>query len=81
MNDKRRLLIVEDEEAIRSGLNDVFVYHGYAVESASDGKEGLALAQRGHFDLILLDVMLPSMNGFDICNEIRKAEREQPIII
>ena len=81
MNDKRRLLIVEDEEAIRTGLIDVFVYHGYAVESASDGKEGLALAKRAHFDLILLDVMLPSMNGFDICNEIRKADREQPIIM
>jgi DNA-binding response OmpR family regulator len=81
MNDKRRLLIVEDEEAIRSGLSDVFVYHGYAVESVSDGKASLALAQRGHFDLRLLDVMLPSMNGFDICKEIRKADREQPIII
>ncbi|MFT4563318.1 MAG: DNA-binding response OmpR family regulator [Gammaproteobacteria bacterium] len=81
MNQKRRLLIVEDEEAIRSGLIDVFVYHGYVVESASDGKEGLTLAKSSHFDLVLLDVMLPSMSGFDICNEIRKVDREQPIIM
>jgi len=81
MNRKRRLLIVEDEEAIRTGLIDVFVYHGFDVEAVSDGREGLERAVSGGYDLILLDVMLPSMNGFDICNAIRQTDREQPIIM
>lgn len=81
MTRKRRLLIVEDEEAIRAGLVDVFVYHGFEVEAAVDGREGLDRALAGHFDLILLDVMLPSLNGFDICDAIRKVDREQPIIM
>ena len=81
MNRKRRLLIVEDEEAIRSGLVDVFVFHGYDVESTADGRDGLNQALEGNFDLILLDVMLPSMNGFDICDEIRQVDRDLPIIM
>ena len=81
MNRKRRLLIVEDEEAIRLGLIDVFVYHGFEVEAVADGRDGLGRALAGHFDLILLDVMLPSLNGFDICDAIRKTDREQPIIM
>ena len=78
---KRRLLVVEDEEAIRTGLVDVFIFHGYEVESAADGRKGLVKALTGKFDLIILDVMLPSMNGFDICNEIRQVDREQLIIM
>jgi two-component system response regulator RegX3 len=78
---KIKLLIVEDEPAIRTGLADVFVYHGYDVEAASDGKAGLERALSGQFDLILLDVMLPGRNGFEICNEIRQRDREQPIIM
>jgi len=54
MTQKVRLLIVEDEEAIRSGLVDVFVFHGYEVESAAHGDEGLRKALSGQFDLILL---------------------------
>ncbi|HUO82297.1 MAG TPA: response regulator transcription factor [Gammaproteobacteria bacterium] len=78
---KIKLLIVEDEPAIRTGLADVFVYHGYDVEAASDGKAGLERALSGRYDLILLDVMLPGKNGFEICNEIRQRDREQPIIM
>lgn len=74
-------MIVEDEEAIRVGLVDVFVYHGFDVEAVADGREGLDRALTGGFDLILLDVMLPSLNGFDICDEIRQADRAQPIIM
>ncbi len=81
MKHKRRLLIVEDEEAIRTGLVDVFVFHGFDVEAVADGREGLARALAGGFDLILLDVMLPSMNGFDICDAVRQRDREQPIIM
>jgi DNA-binding response OmpR family regulator len=76
-----RILIVEDEEAIRSGLTDVFVYHGYDVDSAATGPEGLQKALTGKFDLILLDIMLPGMDGYEICNEIRARDRDQPIIM
>jgi len=78
---KNRLLIVEDEIAIRTGLVDVFVYHGYETEWADDGLQGLKKALNGTFDLILLDVMLPAMNGFEICNQIRKKDPFQPIIM
>jgi two-component system alkaline phosphatase synthesis response regulator PhoP len=82
---KLRLLIVEDETAIRTGLVDVFVYHGYDVDFAVDGPQGLALAEKGgrngRYDLILLDVMLPGRNGYEICEAIRERDREQPIIM
>jgi two-component system response regulator RegX3 len=81
MKHKPRILIVEDEEAIRVGLVDVFVYHGFTVDSAAEGPAGLQKALSGTFDMILLDVMLPGMNGFDICNRIRELDKDQPIIM
>jgi two-component system response regulator RegX3 len=81
MKAKQRLLIVEDEAAIRNGLIDVFVYHGFEVESAEEGPQGLQMALSGAFDLVLLDVMLPGMDGFEICNRIRAEDRGQPIIM
>jgi DNA-binding response OmpR family regulator len=81
MKKKLKLLIVEDEEAIRSGLMDLFVYHGYEVDYADDGRVGLEKGLSGVFDLILLDVMLPGINGFEICERIRDRDREQPIIM
>jgi len=75
------ILVVEDEEAIRSGLIDVFVFHGYDVDSADNGPEGLEKALTGKFDLILLDIMLPGMDGYEICNAIRAKDRDQPIIM
>jgi len=81
MKYKARILIVEDETAIREGLIDVFVYHGYDVDFSADGTEGLQKALTGSFDLILLDVMLPGVNGFDICNQVREQDRDQAIIM
>ena len=81
MQRKIRLLIVEDEAAIRTGLVDVFVFHGYEVEATANGKEGLNKALTGRFDLILLDIMLPSVNGLEICERIRAVDRDQPIIM
>ena len=81
MQRKLRLLIVEDEASIRIGLEDVFVYHGYEVESAVEGPEGLQKALSGRFDLVLLDVMLPGMDGFEICHRIREQDPEQPVIM
>ena len=81
MQRKLRLLIIEDEAAIRTGLMDVLVYHGYEVECAADGPAGLDMALGGRFDLVLLDVMLPGMDGFEICNRIRAEDRDQPVIM
>jgi DNA-binding response OmpR family regulator len=81
MTQKPRILIVEDEPAIRSGLIDVFTYHGFAVASAADGADGWRQAQLGSFDLILLDVMLPGLDGFEICRRIRAQDRELAIIL
>jgi two-component system response regulator RegX3 len=81
MPHKNRLLIVEDEKAIRTGLIDVFVFHGYEVDFAADGNSGLEKALSGHYDMVLLDVMLPGMDGFEICNRIRAVDRDQAIIM
>ncbi|MDH3641720.1 MAG: response regulator transcription factor [Gammaproteobacteria bacterium] len=81
MKEKLSILVVEDEAAIRTGLVDVLLFHGYDVDATADGKEGLDKAQTGRFDLILLDVMLPSMNGFDVCEAIRATDPAQPIIM
>ncbi len=82
MNDtKTKILIVEDEEPIRKGLCDLFVYNGYEVDWASDGKEGLKKALSGRYHLIVLDIMLPELDGLSICNAIRKVHRSPPIIL
>jgi len=78
---KPRILIIEDEVAIREGLIDVLIFHGYEVDDAADGNTGLKKALTGLYDMILLDVMLPGLNGFEICNQIRISDREQPIIM
>ena len=81
MNKRIRVLVVEDEEAIRIGLIDVLVFHGFEVDSSATGPEGLSKALTGKFDLILLDIMLPGMDGYEICDRIRAKDRHQPIIM
>ncbi len=81
MSKQTSILIVEDEVAIRTGLVDVFIYHGYRVDYAEEGVSGLEKALSGKFDLILLDVMLPKMDGFEICAKIREQDKSQPIIM
>ena len=81
MQRKSRLLIIEDEQAILTGLLDLFVYHGYDVDVAQDGQLGLEQALQGNYDLIILDIMLPRLDGFAICDAIRHHSREQPLII
>jgi two-component system response regulator RegX3 len=75
------ILIIEDEVAIRTGLTDALIYHGYRVDSVPDGKQGLEKALTGKFDLILLDLMLPGIGGFEICDAVRRVDRRQPIIM
>jgi len=81
MKKSASILIVEDEAAIRVGLVDVLIYHGFAVDYAEEGLSGLERALTGKYDLILLDVMLPNMDGFQICTKIREQDKGQPIIM
>ncbi len=67
------ILLVEDEYALRMTLGDRLRKEGYAVDTASDGEEGLAKARQLPFDLILLDVMLPRLDGFSVCRQLRAA--------
>jgi len=77
----KRILIVEDDDAIRQALIDDFTFEGFSVESAIMGNEGLKKAFDPDIDIILLDVMLPEIDGFDICKELRKKGVETPIIM
>lgn len=78
---KARILVVEDDSALLNGLMDVLVFNGYDVKGFEDGGLGLTAAVEEQFDLILLDVMLPTLDGFSICKEIRKKKPAQGIII
>jgi two-component system alkaline phosphatase synthesis response regulator PhoP len=76
-----KLLVVEDEEVIRMTLGDRLASEGYTVEFAVDGEEGFNKATRGDFDLIVLDIMLPKKNGYDVCRDIRMAGVVIPILM
>lgn len=78
---EKTVLIVEDERAIVEILKFNLKREGYETMEALDGEAGLRLALEGDPDLILLDVMLPKMNGFDICAEIRRAGKVTPVIM
>lgn len=75
------ILVVEDEAPIRRGLEDLLVYHGYTVEAVGDGSAGLERALTGRYDLVLLDLMLPGVSGFEICERVRAACPDQPVIM
>ena len=78
---KARILVVEDDPALLRGLLDVLVYNGYEAKGVEDGGRGLDAGLKEAFDLILLDVMLPTLDGFSICKEVRKKKPGQGIII
>lgn len=78
---KADILVVEDDPAIARGLCDVLVFNGYGACHAGDGVEGCAMAKTGNYDLVLLDVMLPGMDGFSICRDVRRHRPFQPIIM
>ncbi len=77
---KKKILIVEDERKISQVVQVNLMMAGYDCEVAADGEEGLRMALTGDFDLILLDLMLPKMDGFSVCREIRKT-MDTPIIM
>lgn len=75
------ILIVEDEPAMQLGLKDNLQFEGYNVTIASDGQTGLDKILTNQFDLVLLDVMLPNMSGFDVCKNARSKGIDTPIIL
>ncbi len=75
------VLIVEDDPTMLRGLKDNFEFKGYHVLTAADGEEGLNAALDGKPDLILLDIMLPKINGYEVCRLIREQQLEMPIVM
>jgi DNA-binding response OmpR family regulator len=75
------VLIVEDDPALLRGLRDNFAAAGYHVATAADGQQGLEAATRRPPDLLILDVMLPRLNGYEVCRSLRAAGCELPIIM
>jgi len=71
---KAEILVVEDDPAILNGLLDVLVFNGFQAHGADDGGQGLKKALENTFDLIILDVMLPTIDGFSICRKIRNTD-------
>jgi DNA-binding response OmpR family regulator len=78
---KARILVVEDDPAILNGLCDVLVFNGYSADGEADGGKGLEAILAGTYDLVLLDVMLPTMDGFSICRQVRRSKPGQAIIM
>ena len=76
-----RILVVEDDAAIALGLEDDLTLEGYEVEIVKDGEAGATRAREGAFDLVLLDVMLPKKDGFEVCRELRRGGCKIPIIM
>src|SRR3989442_5446282 len=76
-----KILVVEDDEVIRMALADRLQSEGYKVDFAKDGEEGLRKATQDSFDLVVLDIMLPRKNGFDVCRDIRMAGVVVPILM
>ena len=78
---RRRVLIVEDEPDLVRGLRDALEFEGFEIVSSGLGRDGVRLAKERAPDLVLLDLMLPDMNGFAVCEEIRAVKPILPIIM
>ena len=78
---EQKILLVEDEPGLRLTLSDRLHKEGYKIDAASDGEAGFKLAASENFDLIILDLMLPKKNGFDVCRDLRQLGRVTPILM
>ena len=77
----KRILVVDDDDEIRELLEFDLAHSGYNVETANNGMDGLNKAVSENYDLVLLDVMMPKMNGFDVCKNLRKVKPEIPVLL
>lgn len=78
---EKTILIIEDDISILRGLKDNLSFEGYNVLSSLDGKEGLKIALNKQLDMLLLDIMLPGINGYEICRKLKKEKPDLPIIM
>lgn len=76
-----KILLIEDEQALRRALQDALEYHGYSVMTAADGETGLRLAESENPDLVILDVMLPGIDGFEVCLRLRASKFVAPVLM
>jgi len=81
MDPKRTILVIEDEPHILLGLKDALEFEGFGVLTAPTGRAGMQLAQRERPDAILLDLMLPDVNGYQVCEDVRRTNQFVPIIM
>ncbi len=81
MSAKPSILVIEDEKAIRTGICDVLAFKGYVPLGVERGDDGLEEALTGRFDLCIVDVMLPGMDGFTICGKVREALPRQALLM
>ncbi|NQW18672.1 MAG: response regulator transcription factor [Chloroflexi bacterium] len=76
-----RILLIEDEEALRRAIRRVMTFEGHRLEEAGTGPDGLAMAVGGDFDVIILDVLLPGIDGIQVCKSIRAADISTPVLM
>ncbi|HEX5101958.1 MAG TPA: response regulator transcription factor [Polyangiaceae bacterium] len=81
MDPKRTILVIEDEPHIVLGLKDALEFEGFAVLTAPNGRAGIELTQKERPDAILLDLMLPDLNGYQVCEDVRRTNQFVPIIM
>jgi DNA-binding response OmpR family regulator len=77
----QRILVIDDDPAVTSLLKRGLSYEGYAVETAQSGAEGLAIARDRPSDLVILDVMMPGLNGFEVLQRLRTADEQLPVLM
>lgn len=77
----RRILLAEDEEALRDQLLEILDRHRYSVDSAVDGAQAIALGEAGHYDLAIIDLGLPKLNGMEVISRLRERGKDYPVLI
>jgi DNA-binding response OmpR family regulator len=78
---KKKILIIEDEKPIARALELKFIHAGFSAQSVINGEEGIALLQKNTFDLVLLDLVMPKMDGFHVLEQIKELKLNTPVII
>ena len=81
MQNQHSVLVVDDEEALRTVLSSELASEGYQVESASDGDEAISIVQNKQFDLILLDIKMPKVDGFEVLKFVKKSYPQMKVIM
>ena len=81
MEEKKKILIVEDEETMLHALSEKFTQEGFEVTQASDGEEALKIVLSKDIDLVLLDIILPKMDGMTMLKKMRESDKDTPVIL